>query len=64
MNISTKFEANPISSLSGNVLRQSEEYENPMKCDHILIRSEDPLMIIPTSLSKMHGKCMANQRPG
>ena len=66
MNISTKFEVNPMSSLSGNVwqaLRQSEEYENSMKYAQILIRSEDPLMMIPTSLSKMHGKCMANQRP-
>ena len=67
MNISTKFEVNPMSSLSENVwlvLRQSEVDENSTKYDQILIRSEDPLMIIPTSLSKMHEKCMANQRPG
>ena len=52
-----------MSSLSGNVrqvLRQSEEDEKSTKYDQILIRYEDPLMIIPTSLSKMHGKCMAN----
>ena len=67
MYISIKFEVNPISSLSGNVrqvLRQSEENENSMNYDQILIRSEDPLMAIPTSLSKVHGKCMANQSPG
>ena len=67
MNISPKFEVNQRNSLSGNVrqvLRQSEEDENSMKYDQILIRSGDPLMIIPISLSKMHGKCMANQRPG
>ena len=46
------------------VLRQSEEDGNSTKYDQILIRSEDPLIIIPTSLSKMHGKCMANQKPG
>ena len=56
-----------MSSLSGNVrqvLRQSEEYENSTKYDQIIIRSEDPLMTIPTSLSKVDGKCMANQSPG
>ena len=56
-----------MSSLSGNVqqvLRQSEEDWNSMTYDQILIRSEDPLIIMPTSLSKMHGKCMANRRTG
>ena len=56
-----------MSSLSGNVqqvLRQSEEDGNLMTSDQILIRSGDPLNIIPKSLHKMHGKCMANQRPG
>ena len=54
-------------SFSANVqqvLRKSEEDGNSTKYDQIVIRSENPLIIIPTSLSKMHGKCMANQRPG
>ena len=45
MNISTKFQVNPMSSSYGNmrqVLRQSEENENSTKCDQILIRSGDP----------------------
>ena len=45
MNISTEFEVNLKSSLSGNVrqvLRQSEEDENSTKYDQILIRSESP----------------------
>ena len=45
MNISTKFEVNPMSSLSANVqqvFRQTEAVENSMKYDQILIRSEDP----------------------
>ena len=53
-----------MSSLSWNVwqvLRQSQEDENSTKYDQILIRSKDPLMIIPKSLSKMHGKCMYGQ---
>ena len=56
-----------MSSFSGNVqqvLRQSEEDGNLMTSDQILIRSGDPLIIIPTSLPKLHGKCKANQRPG
>ena len=67
MNIYTKVQVNPTSSLSGNVrqvLSQSEQGENSTKYEQILKRSEDPLMIIATSLSKMHGKCVANQRPG
>ena len=67
INISTKFEVNLMSSLSGNVqqvLRQSEEDGNSMTYDQILIRTEDPLIIIPISLPKMRGKCIANQKPG
>ena len=66
MDISTKFEVNPI-NMAGNVrqvLRQSDDEENSMKYDQIIIRSEDPLMRIPTSLFKMHGKCMAHKTPG
>ena len=51
-----------MSSLSENVwqvLRQSEENENSIKYDQILIRSGDPLLVF----QQVCPKCMESVRP-